>query len=59
MIPLFIGMVSCPGVFFRSRYNLGLEILALRQLLGELKRRKPRPRLRLHDRMFRVLFRRG
>ena len=30
MIPFFIGMVSCLGVFFRSRYNLGLEILALR-----------------------------
>ena len=34
MIPLFIGMVSCLAVFFRSRYNLGLEILALRQQLG-------------------------
>ena len=24
MFPFFIGMVSCLGVFFRSRYNLGL-----------------------------------
>jgi len=58
MIPLFIGMVSCLGVFFRSRYNLGLEILALRQQLGVFKRRNPRPRLRFHDRMSSVLFRR-
>ena len=58
MIPFFVGMVSCLGVFFRSRYNLGLEILALRQQLGVLKRKNPRPRLRFHDRMFWVLFRR-
>ena len=36
MTPLFIGMVSCLGVLFRSRHNLGLEILALRQQLGVL-----------------------
>ena len=58
MIPFSAGLVSCLGVFFRSRYNLGLEILALRQQLGVLKRKNPRPRLRFHDRMFWVLFRR-
>ena len=58
MIHLFIGLISCLGVFFRSRYNLGLEILALRQQLGVLKRKKPRPRLRVQDRMFWVLLRR-
>ena len=58
MIPFFVGMVSCLGVFFRSRYNLGLEILALRQQLGVLKRKNPRPRLRFHDQMFWILFRR-
>ena len=31
MIPFFVGIVSCLGVFFRSCYNLGLEIFALRQ----------------------------
>jgi hypothetical protein len=40
MIPFFFGILSCLGVFFRSRYSLGLEILALRQQLGVLKRTK-------------------
>jgi transposase InsO family protein len=58
MISFFIGMISCLGVFFCFRYNLGLEILALRQQLGVLKRKNPRPRLRFRDRTFWVLFRR-
>ena len=58
MVPFFIGLASCLGVFFRSRYNLGLEMLALRQQLGVLKRTNPRPRLRFHDRMFWDLIRR-
>ena len=58
MIPLFMGLLVCLGAFFRSRYNLGLEILALRQQLGVLKRRHPRPRLRIQDRIFWILLRR-
>ncbi len=54
MIPIFLFLSS----FFRSRSNLGLEILALRQQLGVLKRKHPRPRLRIRDRMFWVLLRR-
>jgi putative transposase len=54
MIPIFLFLSS----FIRSRYNLGLEILALRQQLGVLKRKHPRPRLRIRDRMFWVLLRR-
>jgi hypothetical protein len=34
MIPFFIGFLTCLNAFFRSRYNLSLEILALRQQLG-------------------------
>jgi putative transposase len=56
MIPLFI--LSCLSAFFRSRYNLALEILALRQQLGVLKRRRPHPRLRIQDRIFWTLLRR-
>jgi len=37
MIPLFVGFFSFLNTFFRSRYSLGLEILALRQQLGVLK----------------------
>jgi hypothetical protein len=56
MIPLFI--LSHLSAFFRSRYNLALEILALRQQLGVLKRKRPHPRLRIQDRIFWTLFRR-
>ena len=58
MIPFFIGFLTCLSAFFRSRCNLGLEILALRQQLGVLKRKNPRPRLRTQDRIFWILLRR-
>jgi putative transposase len=58
MISFLIGLLTCLGAFFRSRYNLGLEILALRQQLGVLKRKNPRPRLRIEDRIFWTLLRR-
>jgi putative transposase len=38
--------------FLRSRHDLGLEILALRQQLAVLKRRHPRPHLKHRDRLF-------
>jgi hypothetical protein len=44
--------------FFRSRHSLGLELVALRQRLGVLKRKNPRPRLGRWDRLFWVAFRR-
>jgi hypothetical protein len=34
MIPFCIGLLTCLGAFFRSRYILGLEIPALQQQLG-------------------------
>jgi len=58
MIPFLIGFLTCLSTFFRSRYSLGLEILALRQQLSVLKRRIPRPRLRTQDRIFWILLRR-
>ena len=58
MIKLLLGILTCLRTFFRSRYNLSLEILALRQQLGVLKRKNPRPRLRIKDRMFWILLRR-
>jgi hypothetical protein len=33
MIPFSFGFLTCLSAFFRSRYNLGIEILALRQQL--------------------------
>ena len=58
MIRLFVDFLTLPSAFLRSRCSLGLEILALRQQLGVLKRKRPRPRLRTQDRMFWILLRR-
>ena len=58
MISFFIDFLTCLSALVRSRYNLGLEILALRQQLGILKRKVPRPRLQLRDRIFWILLRR-
>jgi hypothetical protein len=46
------------AAFFRSHHDLGLELVALRQQLGVLKRKNPRPRLSPCDRLFWVTFRR-
>ena len=58
MIPFFLGFLTCLSAFFRSRYSLVLEIIALRQQLGIFKRRLPRPRMRIQDRIFWILLRR-
>ncbi|MGC9972585.1 MAG: integrase core domain-containing protein [Bryobacteraceae bacterium] len=44
--------------FVRTRHDLGLEILALRQQLAVLKRQRPRPHLDTIDRLFWVVLRR-
>jgi putative transposase len=58
MIAFVIGVLNCLSAFFRSRCSLGREILALRQQLGVLTRKAPRPRLRIQDRVFWILLRR-
>jgi hypothetical protein len=58
MAPFLFGLFTWFGTFFRSRYNLSLEIIALRQQLGVLKRKTPRPRPKKRDRMFWILLRR-
>ena len=58
MFPFSPGFFTCLTTFFRSRYNLSLEIIALRQQLGVLKRQNPSPRLQIHDRIFWILLRR-
>ena len=57
MILFFLGFFSSLSAFFRSRYSLSLEILALRQQLSVLKRTSPSPRLRIQDRLFWILLR--
>lgn len=58
MTSLISGFLAFVGAFFCSRYHLGLEILALRQQIGVLKRKNPRPRLKKADRLFWILLRR-
>ena len=43
--------------FLRSRHELGLEILALRQQIAVFKRNNPKPRLERRDRLFWVALR--
>jgi putative transposase len=47
-----------PTSFCSSRCSLSLEIIALRQQLGILKRKNPHLRLRIQDRIFWILLRR-
>ena len=54
MTRLSLAFLSWLGVFFRSRHDLGLELVALRQQVGVLKRKNPRPRFSLWDRLFRL-----
>jgi putative transposase len=45
-------------VFFRSRSDTALEVLALRQQVAVLKRKRPRPKLNSLDRLFWTALRR-
>ena len=49
LIPAFIAAV---GALFRSRVDIALEVLALRQQVAVLKRQRPRPPLTRFDRFF-------
>ena len=58
-MPEFIlSILAVIRVFFRSRSDTALEVLALRQQLAVLKRKRPRPPLRGLDRLFWTLLRR-
>ena len=58
MLRLPMSFFCWLAAFIRSRHDLGLELVALRQQLGMLKRKNPRPRLSPWDRLFWVTFRR-
>jgi hypothetical protein len=57
MLDLFRVWFGAAFRFFRTRQNLMLENLALRQQLLVLKRRHPKPRLGLLDKLFWVALR--
>ena len=52
MLRFILALLAAVRVFFRSRNETALEILALRQQLILLKRKRPRPRLNPLDRLF-------
>src|SRR5262245_48610848 len=52
MLELFLSLLAAARVFFRSRGDAALEVLALRQQVAVLKRQRPRPMLTRIDRLF-------
>jgi hypothetical protein len=58
-VPEFIlSILAVIRVFFRSRSDTALEVLALRQQGAVLKRKRPRPTLNSLDRLFWTILRR-
>ena len=58
VLTFILALLAAARVFFRSRQDTALEILALRQQVAVLKRKRPRPRLNLLDRVFWTTLRR-
>ena len=52
MLRFILDLVTAVRVFFTSRTDLALEILALRQQVAVLKRKRPRTKLSRMDRLF-------
>ncbi len=57
MTAFLLSLIAAVRVFFQTRTDIGLELVALRQQVGVLKRKRPRPRLRPLDRLFWVVLR--
>jgi putative transposase len=58
-MPEFIlSILAGIRIFFRSRSDTALEVLALRQQIAVLKRKRPRPTLNSRDRLFWTTLRR-
>src|SRR5712692_20861 len=52
VLHLITASLAAIRVFFRSRVDTSLEVLALRQEVAVLKRKRPRPSLNRLDRLF-------
>ena len=52
MLRLIVAVLATIRVLFRSRVDIALEVLALRQQVAVLKRKRPRPVLTSLDRVF-------
>src|SRR5437899_3870722 len=52
MLEFLFSVLAALRVFFRSRSDTALEVLALRQQVAVLKRKRPRPKLNCLYRLF-------
>ena len=57
MIDLIGAIFAAFTIFFRSRLDISLEVLALRQQVTVLKRKRGRPVLSRLDRLFWIMLR--
>ena len=57
MLRLILSFFGWFTTYFRSRHDLGFELVALRQQVSVLRRKNPRPRLGRWDRLFWVTLR--
>jgi putative transposase len=57
VLPFILSLIAAARVFFQSRTDTAVEVLALRQQVAVLKRRRPRPPMRPLDRLFWTLLR--
>src|SRR5215467_8633431 len=58
VLEFILSILSALRVVFRSRCDTALEVLALRQQVAVLKRKRPRPPLNSLDRLFWTLLHR-
>jgi putative transposase len=58
VLEFILALLAAVRVFFRSRHDTAMEILALRHQVAVLKRKRPRPRLKRLDRLFWTTLRR-
>ena len=58
MLDFLLVVIAAGGVFFRSRADTALEVLALRQQVAILKRKRPRPTTNRLDRFVWIWLRR-
>jgi hypothetical protein len=57
VLPFVLALIAAARVFFQSRTDIAVELLALRQQVAVLKRRRPRAPLHRRDRLFWTILR--
>jgi hypothetical protein len=58
VLEFIVALLAAVRVIFRSRHDTAIEILALRQQVAVLKRKRPRPKLNAFGRLFWTTLRR-